>query len=293
MTGIAGPAVVEGFRSFGGEGFTLLAADEIASDVAVLGLLEPGGLERALARPSGTRGRVDTSVLSLATTGARLHLRPFRHGGWLGGLRSDDLPSLARPIAELRVTAALAAAGAPVPTPALLVAARAGSRWKVALGTLFEEGAIDAADWLRSPWDRSRLLRATAAVAAAVRSFHDAGALHSDLHLGNLLIRERSDATEVVIVDLDRTTRSARVTPAQRMRELMRLHRSLVKRRLVQHVGSRCYARFLESYTGGDRQLREELRAHLARERFRVAVHAAGYWSARRVESIRTRAGDA
>lgn len=284
---MARPVVVDGFRSFAAGGCYLLVAEQLETSVGALDLLEPGGLERALAHRSGFRGRGETSVVPLAGRSERLHLRPFQHGGWLGGLRGNKLLGLGRPIDELRITAALVAAGVSVPTPALVVAVRSGPRWRAAFGTLFEEKAIDGTAWLSSAPDRSRLVRAATATATAVRSFHDAGARHNDLHLGNLLIKERAGRTEVVIVDLDRSKLGGPLTLAQRTRDLMRLHRSLVKRSLVERVGRRSYARFLEAYTEGDRDLRRALLAQLSGERIRLALHAAGYWSAERFEATR------
>jgi len=268
---------VDGFRRFTSPGHYLLVAERFEWSVTRLHLLESGGLQRVLANPTGPRGRSSTAVVPLPGSNARLHLRPFRHGGWLGGLRGHALTGLGRPIAELRTTVALAAAGAPVPAPALVAAQRVGPLWSVTLGTLFEEGAIDAAVWLASGPSHRRLLRAAAAAGSAIRRFHDAGGRHRDLHIGNILVRERGDETEVIVIDLDRARVAKSVRPARRMRELMRLHRSIVKRHWAEAIGVRGYARFLGSYTRDDRRLRDRLLSHLPRERVRTALHVAGY----------------
>jgi hypothetical protein len=57
------------------------------------------------------------------------------------------------------------------------------------------------------------------------------------------------------------------------MAELMRLHRSLVKRGLLARVGMRGCARFFAAYTAGDRELRRALLRQLPRERVRLALH--------------------
>jgi hypothetical protein len=91
------------------------------------------------------------------------------------------------------------------------------------------------------------------------------------------------------VIDLDRARIANSVRPARRMRELMRLHRSLLKRRWTETIGARGYARFLESYTAGNRRLRERLLTHLPRERLRTALHRAGYrvlGNARGVDSL-------
>jgi tRNA A-37 threonylcarbamoyl transferase component Bud32 len=274
---LAGTQDLDGFRRLTSPGHYMLVAERFERSVSDLRLLEPGGLQRVLANPTGPRGRCSTAVVALPGSHLSLHLRPFRHGGWLGGLRGHGLASLERPVAELRTTLALAAAGAPVPAPALVAAHRVGRWWSVTLGTLFEEGAIDAAAWLASNPSRRRVLRAAAVAGSAIRRFHDAGGCHRDLHIGNLLVRENGEETEVIVVDLDRASLASSVRPARRMRELMRLYRSLVKWHWTEAIGARGYSRFLASYTRGDRRLRDQLLSHLPRERLRASLHVAGY----------------
>jgi hypothetical protein len=82
---------------------------------------------------------------------------------------------------------------------------------------------------------------------------------------------------ECIVIDLDRARLLAELPPATRMRELMRLYRSLVKRGLVSRVGARGLAAFFGAYAGRDRALRAALRARLPRERIRLALHAWRY----------------
>jgi hypothetical protein len=67
------------------------------------------------------------------------------------------------------------------------------------------------------------------------------------------------------------------ISPGRRMRELMRLYRSLRKRGVLGQVGARGVARFFSAYVAGDRPLRRALLARLRRERARVALHALTY----------------
>jgi hypothetical protein len=69
------------------------------------------------------------------------------------------------------------------------------------------------------------------------------------------------------------------------MKQLMRLHRSLVKHGLLAQLGERGCARFFASYTGKDRSLRSALLRQLPRERARLALHTLGYRIARRIPS--------
>lgn len=259
----------------------LLVSAPLADSAQALGLLDPGGLERMLAIGGGAAGRAPTSVIELPGRRERLHLRPVRHGGWLGGLWGDRVLGLERPIAELRAAAQLRAAGAPVVRPALVAARRrVGPLWSAAVGTLHEDGGVDARVFLSSGPPPSRLLRAASAAGAAVRRLHEAGGLHGDLHLGNLLVCERGDTTRVLIADLDGARIVPEPAPRLRMAELMRLYRSAVKLRLTGLVGPRVCARFLAAYTDGDRALRVALLARLPRERTRLALHRLGYSAA-------------
>lgn len=268
----AGPAFEE--RS-GASHYALLARD-FREAVAALGLERPEVLDDALARGAAQRGRSHTAVVALPGRAERLHLRPVHHGGWLGGLFRDRLLGVARPVAELRLTALLHAEGAPVPRPVLVLARRRAPFWTAVLGTVHEEGALDGLALLEARPERARVLRAAAAAGAAVRRFHDAGARHADLHVKNLLFDETGGATRAVVIDLD-GARLDMPDPRRRMRELMRLYRSLVKRRLTDAVGARGCAVFLSAYTRGDRALRRALMASLPAERRRIAIHALGY----------------
>jgi 3-deoxy-D-manno-octulosonic acid kinase len=231
-----------------------------------------------LRAPDEPHGRGPTIVVPIPGSDSRLHLRPVRHGGWFGGVLGNAMLGLRRPIDELRVTASLAERGAPVPSPALVIAERSGPFWNATVGTVFEPDTVDGIAFLSGSPDRGAVIRAAAAAGRAVSCFHRQGGSHADLHIGNLLIRIKPDGeTEVVVIDLDRARDLEPVDSSQRMRELMRLQRSLIKRRFVQTVGARGLARFLAEYTGGDRRLRRELLSHLGRERLRIALHAVLY----------------
>jgi len=255
----------------------LFVAPEFESAALALGFLSPGGLEGMLAAASGPRGRSRTAVVSLPGRAGRLHLRPVQHGGILRGLRGDRLLGLSRPLAELRAHARLRAAGVPVPVPVLVAARRRRGGYRAALATLYEEQTLDGIALLASQTSEATRRRAACAAGSAVRAFHDAGARHSDLHVGNLLFRDRGARVEALVVDLDKIKLGAPLRPSERMAELMRLHRSLVKRGLLAEVGVRGCASFFTAYTAGDRELRAALLRRLPRERARLAIHALGW----------------
>jgi 3-deoxy-D-manno-octulosonic acid kinase len=284
----AGPSGVSGSlpRPPGLEGFAWSASPRlrVAADAALrpalaeAGLLDVAGVCAHLAAAAGARGRAPLAVVELPGGARRVALRSLRRGGWLGPLLGGALARGGRPFAELAVTARLLAAGAPVPQPLLAIAWRSGAVWRAALGTAFLDDAVDAATALAAPPPRRRLLLLLATAGRAVRRFHDVGGSHPDLHVGNLLVRERGGAAEAWIVDLDGARAGALPGPDERMAQLMRLHRSLVKRGLlVAAGGERGSLWFLHAYVAGDRALRRALLARLPAERRRLARHALLY----------------
>ena len=266
-----------------GPGGQLVVCAAFREPVRKLGLLAPGGLERWLASaPSAGEGRAATALVALPDGGPRVVVRRLRHGGWLGPLLGERYRDAGRAARELEATARLCAAGAPVPEPVLALALRRGAFWAHALGTLYEEGAVDALAFLASAPDEGRVLRAAAAFGAAVRRFHDAGGRHADLHVKNLLLRETRAGADAIVIDLDRGAAGTPPAPARRAHELGRLWRSLAKRGVAEQVGERGLAAFLSAYCAGDRALREALGRRLPAERRRAALHALLYPRTRR-----------
>lgn len=238
-------------------------------------LLDPIQLETLLATATGSVGRAATARVDAG--GVACVVRQVTRGGvfgpWLGRAFADPR----RPLDELVVTARLAAAGAAVPAALMAGVWRRGLAWHGIVVTRFESGARDGELYLRDAPEPARLARAAASAGVALRGFHDVGGRHPDLHVKNLLLRDRADACDVIVIDLDRARRTAPPDPRRRMQELMRLHRSLRKRGLLEIVGTRGCVRFLHAYVDGDRALRAALLARLPAEQRRSAMHALLY----------------
>lgn len=268
-----------GFREVSGAGHRVVFAEGLAADLEALGWLAPEGFERMDDGHGGEgdRGRGATACVALPRAGVTILVRPVLHGGVLGGLLRGALHSPERAFRELAVTAALRDAGAPVPRPALAAARRAGLAWRARVATVFEADAPDVVAFLARGPSPERVLRAAEACGRAIRRFHDAGGTHADLHVKNLLVRETDAGFEVVVVDLDGAGFGEPPDAARRMRELARLHRSVLKRGLTDRVGFEANRALLHGYVGDDGALGAALSRHWPRERRRVAVHALGY----------------
>jgi len=258
-------------------GLYWLVDAEFAAPLEALGWPAAAAVNQAF-RVAASDGRVATAILALPDRPERIHLRRVRHGGLLGPLWRDTIWGTARPATELRATARLLAAGAPVPRPVLVAARRRrGPLWTAVVGTQHAEGARDGLAWLAMRPEPATLLRGARAAGAAIRRFHDTGGSHADLHLKNLLFRDCDGETDVLVIDLDRARAGASPAPERRMRELMRLVRALHKRGLAEQLGTRGFAAALSAYCAGDRALRNALLSHLPRERRRLARHARAY----------------
>lgn len=269
---------LDGFAWLEAPGLRIAADATLQPALAAAGLLEVECVRARLAHASGARGRARIAVAELPGDAGRVALRGLRHGGWLGPLLGATLAGARRPFAELAVTARLRDAGAPVPRPLLAIAWRRGPAWNAALGTAFVDDALDAAARLAARPDRARLRRILTAAGRAVRRFHDVGGSHPDLHVGNLLVRERGEQVDVLVVDLDGARAGSLQGPAERMVQLMRLYRSLHKRGLLAAAGGeRGCLWFLRAYVAGDRALHQALLSRLPAERRRLARHALLY----------------
>jgi 3-deoxy-D-manno-octulosonic acid kinase len=270
--------VPQGFRCLSTERGFLVVDPSLEEAARTLFLHSPGGVDRLFARGGGATGRGETALVEAPGSTEKLVLRRLLHGGLLGPLLGSTFFGMNRPLRELRVTAELRNAGAPVPRPALALGRRmAGPFWEAVVGTYLEPDAVDALVFLEAEPDPPRLLRAAEAVGSAVRRFHDEGGRHADLHVKNLLIRASGDTTECIVIDLDKARITPGLTPGERMAQMMRLFRSLLKRGVLERVGSRGCSRFFTAYCGDDRLLRRALWKRVDRELRKVAIHRLGY----------------
>jgi 3-deoxy-D-manno-octulosonic acid kinase len=151
-------------------------------------------------------------------------VRRYRRGGALRRLLPDAFLSDARARREVAALARLAPLG--LAPRCLALEVRGG--WLKRL-TIAVEEVPGARDLLAHAQDGERDERGLAAAAGrAVRAMHDAGVLHADLNLTNVIARRDASGWRAWIVDLD-GARSAPAGPERRVREVLRLCRSVDK----------------------------------------------------------------
>lgn len=217
-------------------------------------------------------------VLRVRVAPAAIVVRPVRRGGWLGPLLGSRLLLPTRPLAEARATETLRERGAPVPLLVLALVWRRGLLgWEAVVATREEPGARNGRAWLEAERGTATRRRAAEAAGRAIRRFHDAGGRHRDLHLGNLLLADGEATADppVWVIDLDGARAGAPPPARRRMRELMRLYRSLRKSGVEDR--DRLAAAAFRAYCAGDRALRAGLLRWRAVEALRVAIHGLGY----------------
>lgn len=286
-TPVGGPS--EGLDEHGGVTEIRGTAFRIRSDprrgAAARSVTGPAAWDALLARAAPVPGgRSENRILEGEGRGDPVRLRPGRRGGWLGAWLGDRYASPARVFREFELLRALEVRRIDCARAVLAVARRRGLFWTTTLGTVELEGTCDAARWLEAGPSAEAIEAAATATAHTLRACHDAGVLHGDLQLRNLMIGPVDAPTlRCTLIDFDRARQVEAPTPAARMREAMRLLRSVEKRGLSERVPSAVRARWLEAYCAGDAALERAMRQALPRERRRLARHRLGWRLARRL----------
>lgn len=218
--------------------------------------------------------------------GPGLVVRQYVHGGLCGKLAGALFFRPARMKRELQL--AIHARRHQVPT-APPVAVRIERSWGPLVTGYYVSEAIPQAQNLleffaalnpEQGLTARQRRRLTAGIAAAIADMHDAGIVHGDLNLKNLLVRDAFDEPQVFIIDFDSARLAGRLSLRQRMANLLRLDRSMMKwsasRRLVSARDRlRVVRSYLERYPAWRSQWARiarkyagrHLRHHFSRER--------------------------
>lgn len=167
--------------------------------------------------------------------GCTLIVRQFVHGGLWGKIARDLFLSRNRMRKELRVHLHARTQGVPSCEPVALRTERSwGPFVRGYLVTKKVQGAVNlktlcdrAEQGLKmSPRQKQTLItRAAHAIAA----MHDAGILHADLNVKNLLVKDHPDDPEVLVIDFDKARVKNSVPLEKRLKNLLRLDRSVLK----------------------------------------------------------------
>jgi tRNA A-37 threonylcarbamoyl transferase component Bud32 len=220
-------------------------------------------------------GRGPNQLLENILEGESIRIRPMRHGGLFRSLLTDRYLDPNRVLREFRLWTRLRLNQVPLPEPAFAVSRRRGPTWRAYFATIERRNAYDGLAWLKRRPDSEAMTSAGTSVARALRRLHDSGVVHGDLNLRNILFEDdsASQAIHCWLIDLDRATQPTRISPAARMREWMRLARSLEKQGARDSLTPALGSHVIDAYCNGDSALRTEMLNALPRERRRNARH--------------------
>lgn len=182
-------------------------------------------------------GRGDYLSIPAAENGnERLIIKNCRHGGFLGKVFGSIFYKKRRSLHEIYINEIASQKGVP---SAEVIAIITRKLWGVFYRTdlISKEipGAVDVAQFLKD----SSLKKISACkksiifiLAQLIRDMHDAGIYHADLHLKNILLKEESNGKfHAYIIDFDKSVVSHTLSIEQKMKNLLRLNRSLEKLR--------------------------------------------------------------
>jgi len=226
--------------------------DAAARAVAQHGSLHAWAAARPGSKPLAGRGVAwaaeapAAAAQGLGRAAARWVVRHYRRGGAVARWLGDRYLRLgaARPLRELRVSAAARARGVRTPEVLALAVYPAAGFYRADLATAEVEDAVDLAEalWAEHPdaADPSARQACLGAAGALLRQLADAGVRHPDLNAKNILLAPaapgeappaapRSPFAFACVLDLDGCTLAAPLSWRRRREAQARLERSLRK----------------------------------------------------------------
>jgi 3-deoxy-D-manno-octulosonic acid kinase len=201
-------------------------------EAVVAAVREAGSLHAWAAGQPGARGLAGrgTAWAVQGSDGAWV-VRHYRRGGLLAGVLGDRYLALGRrrPVRELAASAAARALGVPTPEVVAAVVYPGGPAYRAELATRLVPDGADLAETVLGPGrgGQAERLAAWRAAASLLRRAFDAGVVHADLNMRNILVARGDGGPEAWLLDLDRArVLAGPVGRAGRRRMLQRLDRS-------------------------------------------------------------------
>lgn len=181
------------------------------------------------------QGRVACKRLSLnGLAGVNLVVRDYWHGGLFGKLLGDIFCQGARPLHELSICeAAIKTNMLTTEVVAIVKRKILGPFFKCKFITKEIANTIDLIELLlnyeNNPvFEHKREI--ITKVGRGIKVMHDAGIYHADLHLKNILVQTtQTGGLNIFIIDLDKSKQFENVDLHKRMKNILRLDRSVEK----------------------------------------------------------------
>jgi len=219
-------------------------------------------------------GRAGPITLAIPESTDRVLIRPYAHGGLLGGLGGRVFRNPRRAWNELAVSHQAAHLGLPVaPLLAVTVTQREDGRYEMEAWSRWLPNASNLTACLPAIAGEAGAKHALVdSAAAALRACQEAGLVHRDLNARNLIAERQPGAWRVLVIDLDRAVIRPPLPPDERLRQVRRLYRSMVKDGVVpQSLSADEFAAFAQAVIGdglaGD-----------AMRRFMASCRRAAFW---------------
>ena len=245
-------------------------------------------------------GRGVQHLVATRSESAPIRIRLARRGGVLARVLGDRHLGPARIEREFVTWERLADAGVPTPDLCFAVSWRDGAFWRGAVATRDRGEARDGVALLDGERDDITLVDAARAAGETLARLHEAGFVHGDLHLGNLLFERRTKAPgrrvssdrvwRCLLVDFDRSRRLRRDALGDRARDAARMLRSLEKQQRTSALPRPALDAALDAYCDGDEALRRALVAYWPRARRAIWRHRVAWWLGRLGRHARGRA---
>lgn len=161
-------------------------------------------------------------------------VRDYWHGGLFGKILRDFFWDRLRPLKELSICEVASKSGVKTTEVIAIVKNKImGPLYKCQLVSKEITCAIDLMVLLLNPEkiqfvaQKRQIINK---VAKAVKEMHDAGIYHADLHLKNILVQfAEGGEINVYIIDLDKSKQREKISIYKRMKNIMRLDRSVEK----------------------------------------------------------------
>ncbi|MBS3920233.1 MAG: hypothetical protein KG012_15285 [Deltaproteobacteria bacterium] len=214
-------------------------------------------------------------------TGRRMVVRKYSHGGLLRFFNRDLFLFGARSFKELSLTEEIRSSGIPTIQP--IGAIHQIIFWPFYRAYLLTLEILHAKNLIQyfqehgSPPSREPPIHKRKTIRAAgalLRQFHQKGFYHRDLQLKNLLVV----GDQVLIIDFDRSCRKKALSVRDRVKNLLRLNRSVEKwKRFGLPVTRTDRWRFFMAYAGGDQEILRAVRKALRTYSVHLFFHRIGW----------------
>ena len=204
-------------------------------------------------------------------------VRDYWHGGLFGKILRGIFWDRLRPLRELSICEAADKSGIKTSEVIAIVKNRIlGPIYKCRLISKEITGAIDLMELLLNPEKTKLVVRKRQIinkVAKAVKEMHNVGIYHADLHLKNILVKSAAGKDIVYIIDLDKSKQYEEISLHKRMKNIMRLDRSVEKMKKNNKdvfgqlspfpISKTDKLRFLKEYVKADNKSEKPLRYYL------------------------------